>query len=140
MVTAKCRCGVEWYSGWLASVGVDVARLRLDSPRVAWPSPFSSPPVNPTTVSHSLPLPLPLSPVTLFISRCTFRLPQFLSFHRRFLSPSSLFYLVLVSFFSLLSALPRGEPYLSLSFSLRFVPFLLPLAYLLATLPTISRA
>lgn len=99
MVTAKCRCGVEWYSGWLASVGVDVARLRLDSPRVAWPSPFSSPPVNPTTVSHSLPLPLPLSPVTLFISRCTFRLPQFLSFHRRFLSPSPPFYLVLVSFF-----------------------------------------
>lgn len=43
-------------------------------------------------------------------------------------------------FFFSLSALPRGEPYLSLSFSLRFVPFLLPLAYLLATLPTISRA
>lgn len=37
VVTAKCRCGVEWYSGWLASVGVDVARLRLDSPsRVAF--------------------------------------------------------------------------------------------------------
>lgn len=37
VVTAKCRCGVEWYSGWLASVGVDVPRLRLDSPsRVAF--------------------------------------------------------------------------------------------------------
>lgn len=40
VVTAKYRGGAERYSGWLVSVGVDVARLRLDSPsRVAFPPP-----------------------------------------------------------------------------------------------------
>ena len=113
-----------WYSGWLASVGVDVARLRLDSPRVAWPSPSSSPPVNPTTVSPSLSLSLSLS-----LSRNPFHFS--LHIPSPSISPLPLlfpllppFYLVLVSFFlSLFSppALPRGEePYLSLSFSPHF--------------------
>lgn len=41
--------GVQWYSGWLVSVGVDVARLRLDSlSRVAFSLLLS---VNLTTIS-----------------------------------------------------------------------------------------
>lgn len=49
-----------------------------------------------------------LSPVTLFISRCTFRLPRFLPFHRRF--PSSSLLSRIRSFFFFFPPRPyRGE-------------------------------
>lgn len=69
---------------------------RLSESRGLLPSPLRRLIRRPSLI---LSLSLSLSPVTLFISRCTFRLPQFLSFHFLSSSPSPPFYLVLLSFF-----------------------------------------
>lgn len=138
VVTAKYCYGAERYSGRLVSVGVDVKRLRLDSEsRGLLPSP---PFFNLTTIRFLF----SRNPFHFLVR--TLGLPQFLSLPLpRPGVPYSVLLPFFIFFFFLLSFLQFLRSYLPstlLFFLLRRVSVLLPVcvSYLLATLPTISRA